>query len=359
MAQERLQKILARGGIASRRAAEALITEGRVRINGRIVRELGTKADPWKDRIDVDGKRVVAEQLTYVAVHKPRGMVSTMSDPEGRPSMADLLKTLGARVYPVGRLDFATSGILLATNDGDFANGLLHPKKNVPKTYVMKLAGEMKEEDLDHWRNGIELEDGKTLPAKVSLIRYEGGKTWIEVTIHEGRNQQIRRMGEASGFPVMRLARTVFAGISSEGLAPGRLRPLTREELTLLKKEYGVPKRIPATAAVAAAAAPSAHGRRAPRTTRTPEERGRRSQSSSQSSGEETPRYGGGSPGRRGYDVREDWGGGSGRGSSGRRDESSSDRGPPGRGGRSRTTGTGGGIGAGDGSFKMPRGRRR
>ena len=155
MTVQRLQKILARGGLASRRAAEELITSGRVRVNGRIVKELGSKADPTTDRIEVDGKRVVAEEFAYYALHKPRGVVSTLSDPEGRPTVAEMLSPLGARVYPIGRLDFATSGILLATNDGDFANGLLHPKKKVPKTYVLKVSGEMGNEDIEVWRRGV------------------------------------------------------------------------------------------------------------------------------------------------------------------------------------------------------------
>ena len=148
------------------------------------------------------------------------------------------------RIYPVGRLDFHTSGVLLLTNDGDFANGLLHPKKDVPKTYVVKVQGEMHERDLQKWRSGIELDDGKTKPAEVALIRFEAGKTWFEVTITEGRNQQVRRMGEATGFPVMRLARVAFAGISAEGLAPGTHRKLTKDELKAMKRAWGVPKRL-------------------------------------------------------------------------------------------------------------------
>ena len=419
MAEERIQKILARGGIASRRAAEKLISEGRVRVNGRVVQELGAKADPFKDRVDVDGKRVVAETAVYVVLHKPRGMVSTMSDPEGRPTVAELLGALGARVYPVGRLDFSTSGVLLATNDGDFANGMLHPKKKVPKTYVLKVQGLMNEADVERWRHGVELDDGKTLPAQVKVIRHEAGKTWIEVTLQEGRNQQIRRMGEATGFPVMRLARTSFAGVTSEGLAPGRLRRLTRDELVLLKKEYGVPKRIPALPADeedrdtrrrpanvgrSGHAQPVGSRREASRRggpsdrARGGESRETRGESRGESRGasrgsstrgasrgggesrgapsrggsgrggeraeysyrateSESPRLGGGAPGRRGYDVREDWGGGSGRGRSGTRDEGEGSSAPPGRGGRSRTTGTGGGIGAGSGDYRVNRGR--
>jgi 23S rRNA pseudouridine2605 synthase len=248
MKVEPLQKILAASGIASRRAAETMIEEGRVRVNGRIVKELGAKADPRSDRIEVDGVKIVAEKHVYVVLHKPRSVVSTMSDPEGRPTVQHYLDKIGARVVPVGRLDFATSGVLLATNDGDFSFTLLHPKQKVPKTYVLKVTGEMKEADLEKWRTGIELDDGMTRPAEVTLIRYENGKTWLELTITEGRNQMIRRMGEKSGFYVMRLARMSFAGISSENLAPGKWRMLTREELLTLKKNYGVPKTVHAQA---------------------------------------------------------------------------------------------------------------
>ncbi len=240
-----MQKILARAGVASRRAAEAIITEGRVRVNGKVVTELGSRANAETDRIELDGEQLFSERLVYLLLHKPRGVVATLKDPEGRPTVAEMFSTLGVRAFPIGRLDFATSGVLLATNDGDFANALLHPRGGVPKRYVLKVSGTMQEKDLEHWRRGIELEDGKTHPAGVDLIRHETDKTWIELTIREGRNQQIRRMGIATGFPVMRLARTSFAGITSEGLAPGRWRYLTRQELTGLKKTYGVPKRIP------------------------------------------------------------------------------------------------------------------
>ena len=243
---ERIQKILAQGGIASRRAAEKLITEGRVRVNGRVISELGAKADARKDKIEVDGKRVIAEHHVYIVVHKPRGVVATMSDPEGRPTVREILANVGARVFPVGRLDFATSGVLLATNDGEMADGLLHPKKAVPKTYIVKVKGKMAKADLDHWREGVHLEDGKTIPAEAKVVRFEGDKTWFELTIKEGRNQQIRRMGEATRFPVMRLARLAFAQITAEGLRPGQWRHMTRDELVQLKKTYGVPKSIPA-----------------------------------------------------------------------------------------------------------------
>jgi 23S rRNA pseudouridine2605 synthase len=247
MARERLQKIIARAGVASRRAAEELISSGRVRVNGHVVSELGAQADPFKDKIELDGRKLVAEDLVYVVLHKPRLVVSTLSDPEGRPTVAELVRGAGTRVHPVGRLDFHTSGTLLLTNDGEFTNGLLHPRREVPKTYVVKVSGMMGEKDVERWRNGVMLDDGPTSKADVSSVRHEGGKTWMEVTIHEGRNQQIRRMGEATGFPVMRLARLSFAGIGSDGLPPGRWRYLTREELMALREAYGVPRKLPRT----------------------------------------------------------------------------------------------------------------
>ncbi len=244
MAAIRLQKVLARAGVASRRAAEAMIAAGRVRVDGHVVTEMGTKVEARAARVEVDGTRIVREEPIYIVLHKPRGVVSTMSDPEGRPSVRDLLKEAHARVFPVGRLDFNTSGVLLATNDGEFSDALLHPRRIVPKTYVVKVQGVMTPSDVDTWRYGVDLEDGKTKPAKVKLLRHEGDKTWLELTITEGRNQQVRRMGDATRFRVMRLARIAFAGINSEALAPGRWRYLTGDELKELKKEYGVPKRI-------------------------------------------------------------------------------------------------------------------
>jgi 23S rRNA pseudouridine2605 synthase len=248
MALERLQKTIARAGIASRRAAEQLITAGRVRVNGKIVTELGTKVDPRDDRVEVDGEKIIKEHPVYFVLHKPRGCVSTLRDPENRPTVLEFIEKSGVseRVYPIGRLDFNTSGVLLFTNDGEFADGLLHPRTSVPKTYVVKVDGLMQPEHIEQWRKGVQLEDGITRPAEAKLIRHEEGKTWLEIVLREGRNQQIRRMGEATGFRVMRLARTSFAGISHENLRPGEVRPLTREELVDLKKQYGVPKKVAA-----------------------------------------------------------------------------------------------------------------
>jgi 23S rRNA pseudouridine2605 synthase len=355
MAVERLQKILARAGVASRRAAEGLIVGGHVRVNGRVVTELGVKADPRRDRVEVDGTRLVAQTPVYVVLHKPRGVISTMSDPEGRLTVRDLLKELSGRVYPVGRLDYATSGVLLATNDGDFAEALLHPKKQVPKTYVLKVSGLMAEADVERWRKGVRLEDGMTSPARVSLLRHEGDKSWIELTIHEGRNQQIRRMGEATGFTVMRLARVAVAGITTEGLRPGQWRELTREELQALRKEYGVPSHPGAGVQPASGARRGVPG---PRTTK----RGGRRPDDAPAS----PRYGGGAPGRRGYEVKDDWGGGAGRGRTSQEEGGADVRGGrsdlgrgSGRGGWTRTTGSGGGVGgASDGSYRISKTRR-
>jgi 23S rRNA pseudouridine2605 synthase len=239
MAIERLQKLLAHAGVASRRAAEQLIITGQVRVNGQVVTELGAKADPVRDRIEVSGTTVRRESLVHYLVHKPRGVVTTLQDPEGRPTLAELLTRITERVYPVGRLDFHTSGALLVTNDGDLAQSLLHPSRGVPKTYVAKLSLEADERMLDALRSGVVLDDGyKTRPAQVDFLRLEDGKTWLEITISEGKNRQIHRMVEAVGARVMRLSRLSFAGLTTDGLRPGQLRPLTEAELGALKREY-------------------------------------------------------------------------------------------------------------------------
>lgn len=244
MAAERLQKILAGAGVASRRSAERLIEAGRVRLNGRVVTQLGTKADPHKDRIELDGRRVVAEKPVYHLLHKPREVVSTLEDPEGRPTVGALLKRIPERVFPVGRLDYHTSGALLVTNDGEMAQALLKPAAKVPKVYAVKMQGHLDESALQALRTGVVLDDGyKTRPADVFVLREEPRHSWVQMTLTEGKNRQIRRMGDAIAHPVQRIARTEFAGLSTEGLRPGQYRPLHARELEKLKKHYLNPKK--------------------------------------------------------------------------------------------------------------------
>ncbi len=244
MAVERLQKILARAGVASRRKAEEIIRAGRVRVDGRVVSELGAKADPRTSTVELDGRKLRPEPFCYGIFHKPRGMVTTLADPQGRPSAHDVLREVGVRVVPVGRLDFNTSGALLFTNDGDFAQALQHASGKAPKVYAAKVTQEVDEKNLERWAQSIAIEGKQTRPAAVRILRREGKKTWLEVTISEGRNRQVRRLGEHAGTPVERLSRLSHAGISTEGLRPGKWRLLTVDELKDLKKKYGVPEKI-------------------------------------------------------------------------------------------------------------------
>jgi 23S rRNA pseudouridine2605 synthase len=235
----RLQKLLAGAGVVSRRAAERLITEGRIRVNGRIVKELGAKANPHKDKIEVDGKRIVREKPVYYVLHKPREVVSTLSDPEGRDCIKDLIKDIPERVFPIGRLDYHTSGALLLTNDGELADALLKPKRDVPKTYLVKFAGNLGIPELDRLRKGVVLDDGYTTqPAELFVVRQEDKNCWVQITLREGKNRQIRRMGDSIGHTVRRLSRIAFADITTEGLRPGEHRPLRGRELEKLKKRY-------------------------------------------------------------------------------------------------------------------------
>lgn len=255
MALERLQKILARAGIASRRAAEQLIKDGRVRVDGRVVTELGVRADPQRARVDVDGKRVLAESPVYVVLNKPRAVVSTLRDPEGRRTVSELVRA-GARVVPVGRLDFHTSGALLLTNDGEFLNALAHPRHRVPRVYVVKVKGAVDDGALARWREPIVIDGRATRPADVRRLRFEGDKTWLEVSLGEGRNHHVRRLAEHAGFAVLRLSRLSFAGIGTEGLKPGQWRLLSADELVTLKRAYGVPRRVRAASSALPETAP-------------------------------------------------------------------------------------------------------
>lgn len=242
MTQQRLQKVLAQAGIASRRGAEKYITEGRVRVNGKIVTELGVKVDDHLDKVEVDGRRLVRDSPVYYVLNKPREVVSTLHDPEGRASLADIIEKLPERVFPVGRLDYHTSGALLLTNDGEFSEALLRPSVGVPKVYAAKLQGHVDVPQLDALRNGVKLDDGYvTKKADVFVLRTEDRCTWVQITLREGKNRQIHRMGEAIGHRVQRLTRLAFAGVDTEGLRPGQQRVLSKKELDTLTKLYVAP----------------------------------------------------------------------------------------------------------------------
>ena len=240
---ERLQKILARAGVASRREAERWILAGRVTVNGTVVRKLGSQADPAKDAIKVDGKRVkLSTTPVYYAVHKPPGILTTIHDPEKRPDLSSLTARLKEkqRVFPVGRLDFNSSGLLLLTNDGELAQRLTHPRFGVKKAYRVKLSECPDEKDLALVRKGIRLEDGMTAPARVKVVEKLKRNAWIEIEIHEGRNRQVRRMFAALGYFVEKLIRIRVGPVSLGPLAPGGLRPLSPVEIKALKQAVGL-----------------------------------------------------------------------------------------------------------------------
>jgi 23S rRNA pseudouridine2605 synthase len=249
MALERLQKIIAAAGIASRRKAEELITSGRVAVNGQTVTELGSKADPQQDHIRVNGKLLQgAERHVYVLMNKPKGFVTTVSDPEGRPTVMSLLKGVKARVYPVGRLDYASEGLLLLTNDGELAQMLMKAASHVPKTYLVKVSGQPGDDSIAKLRAGVSIamEGGRrvrTAPAKIQLIR-EANNPWYEVTLIEGRNRQIRRMFEEVGHHVEKIKRVRYGPLQLD-VHPGKYRQLTVEEVSRLKSAVrsGTPAR--------------------------------------------------------------------------------------------------------------------
>jgi 23S rRNA pseudouridine2605 synthase len=236
---DRLQKILAAAGVASRRKAEQLISTGRVAVNGKTVTELGTKADPATDTITVDGKPLQsAERFVYFLLNKPKGYVTTVSDPEGRPTVMQLLGNVRERVYPVGRLDYASEGLLLLTNDGDLAQQLTKAASHVPKTYQVKINGQPNEQAIERLRNGvtITLDDDrrvKTSPAKIRLLE-NTPNPWYEVILIEGRNRQIRRMFQSVGFLVEKIKRVQLGPVILD-VGPGKFRPLTKSEVYQLK----------------------------------------------------------------------------------------------------------------------------
>jgi pseudouridine synthase len=232
---ERIQKILAKRNVASRRAAEQMILDGRVSLNGRIA-ELGDKADPNVDELLLDGKPLppLAEHR-YVLLYKPAGFITSVGDPRGRRTVMDLLPK-SDRLYPVGRLDYATSGALLLTNDGDMANALLHPRHEVTKVYECAVCGRVSDEKLTRLANGVLLDDGMTAPAKARRKKQTREQTVVELAIHEGRNRQVRRMMAALGLEVVWLKRSSFAGLNLHGMKPGDWRDLTEPELAFLLK---------------------------------------------------------------------------------------------------------------------------
>jgi 23S rRNA pseudouridine2605 synthase len=240
---ERLQKILSAAGVASRRTAETLIEQGRVTVNGRTVTELGSKADPGADDIRVDGRRVrAAQRRRYILLYKPRGYITTRSDPQHRPTVIDLLAKGGVReyVYPVGRLDYDSEGLLLLTSDGELAAHLTHPRHGVEREYEVRVKGVPDLHDLDRLSRGISLEGRRTTPARVEVAKVieaeSGPQALVSFVIHEGRNRQVRAMCDAIGHPVVRLRRRRIGPITDEHIRPGEFRDLTPQEVALLRK---------------------------------------------------------------------------------------------------------------------------
>ena len=240
--EQRLQKLIAAAGVASRRHAEELIAAGRVTVNGEVVKELGSKADPEKDHIKVNGKlinpQLRAREKVYVLLNKPKGYLSSVSDPEGRPLVTELLPPALGKLHPVGRLDFNTEGLLLLTNDGDFTNFITAARNRVEKVYEVKVKGVPTEGGIQRLRRGITLEDGtRTAPARIKLLNETKTNAWYEVLLHQGRNQQVRRMFELIGHSVLKLRRVRIGILNDENLKPGYWRLLSASEVARLMKK--------------------------------------------------------------------------------------------------------------------------
>ncbi|PLS16395.1 pseudouridine synthase [Bacillus sp. M6-12] len=233
---ERLQKVIAHSGLVSRRKAEELIAEGKVKVNGKIVRELGTKVGP-NDKVEVNEIPLEKEAPVYYLLYKPRGVISAVADDKNRKVVTDFFPEIPERIYPVGRLDYDTSGLLIMTNDGEFANALMHPKHEVDKVYVAKVKGIPLRESLKKLDRGVKLEDGMTAPARTKVISVDKKKqtSIVEITIHEGRNRQVRRMFEAIGHPVLKLKRERYGFLTLQGLSVGDSRELTPHEVKQLR----------------------------------------------------------------------------------------------------------------------------
>ncbi len=235
---ERLQKVIAQAGVTSRRKAEGLIEEGRVKVNGKVVTELGTKVSD-RCKIEVNGIQVEREAPVYFLFYKPTGVISAVEDDKGRKAVTDYFHEIEERVFPVGRLDYDTSGILLLTNDGDFANKLMHPSYHVDKVYVAKVKGLMNKETIQKLERGVQLEDGKTSKARARILSVDKQKekSIVELTIHEGKNRQVRRMFEALGFPVQKLKRERYGVLELSGMNPGDYRELKPYEVKQLRNQ--------------------------------------------------------------------------------------------------------------------------
>ena len=243
MAEVRLQKFLAESGVASRRKSEELIDQGKVKVNGRVAM-IGDKIDPKKDTVTVNGKKIVkTKTFTYVVLHKPRGFITTMSDEKDRKCVAELIKDVEGRVYPVGRLDKDSEGMLLFTNDGAFANAMTHPTKHVPKTYRVTVRPSISEEQITALTQGVIIEDRKTAPAEVRVITKEEGRVVLEIILYEGRNRQIRKMCEEVGLEVARLKRTQIGSIKLGMLKQGAWRHLTEDEVRKLMIAAGLERK--------------------------------------------------------------------------------------------------------------------
>ncbi|MNS25735.1 Ribosomal large subunit pseudouridine synthase B [compost metagenome] len=237
MAAERLQKLLAQAGLASRRHAEEMIKAGRVSVNGQVVDQLGAKADPATDTIAVDGKPVAFQQRkSYFLLNKPAGFLSTCFDPQGRKTVLELVP-YAPGLHPVGRLDKETSGLLILTNDGDFTEALTHPRHGIAKSYMAEVKGRPTAQAIETLRKGVKLEGGMTLPARVEVLDRRKDTTLILIAIREGRNRQVRRMAEAVGHPVVKLERVAIGELDAGGLAPGQFRTLSEDEVAHLRRQ--------------------------------------------------------------------------------------------------------------------------
>src|SRR5439155_2210986 len=238
-----LERVLSKAGAGSRTEARSWIGAGRVRVNGRVVRDPDAWVDLERDRVDLDGKPLRRSAPIYLLLYKPKGYLTTYRDPQGRPTIYDLLPERGQYVFPVGRLDLDTSGLLILTNDTQFAERLTNPEYHVPKTYLVKASRHLSDEELDALRRGLELRDGPTRPAEVTRLRESGGKTVFEITITEGRNRQVRRMVEAFEAEVLKLVRVAIGPLRIGEMQMGSVRELTPEEIRALHRSRATPRR--------------------------------------------------------------------------------------------------------------------